>query len=157
MFIQTLQLPEDFKSAMPDWELVPEGQWLSGDFKKAIDPENKLVYANEILIRGKFNDDEYEDIACFVINKAKETRLVVIPGKESGFGTPMTIPDLNGDLKNEGAVLGMGLSKVSAGKVKTLAGEITIDTDGIGYGLYGKSGEMYYFKDGKFVVAETSD
>ena len=154
---QTLQLPEDFKSAMPGWELVSQEQWLSGDFQKAIDPDNKLVYANEIFIRGQFNNDDYEDIACFVINKDKETRLMVIPGKESGFGAPITIPDMNGNLKNEGAVLGMGLVKIPAGKVKTLEGEITIDTDGIGYGLYGKSGGLYYSKGGKFVQAQTGD
>lgn len=154
---QALQLPEDFKSAMPGWELVPQDKWLSGDFQKAIDPENKLVYANEIMIRGQFNNDDYEDIACFVINQDKKTRLVIIPGKESGFGKPIPITDLDGDVKNEGAVLGMGLSKKPAGKVKTLAGEITIDVDGIGYSRYGKAGGMYYSKGGKFVMVETAD
>jgi len=154
---QALQLPEDFKSAMPGWELVSQEQWLSGDFQKAIDPDNKLVYTDEILIRGQFNNDDYEDIACFVINKDKETRLVVIPGKESGFGTPITIPDMNSNLKNEGVVLGMGLVKIPAGKVKTLESEITIDTDGIGYSLYGKSGGVYYSKGGKFVSVQTGD
>lgn len=77
---------------MEGWDLVPPKKWMDGEFQKAIDPENKLVYEKQILVKGDFNGDGKEDFACFVINKANETRLVVFHQNRDTYGLPMTVP-----------------------------------------------------------------
>lgn len=135
---------------MKEWALVRPEKWLNGDFEKTINPDGRLKYEESIVVKGDFNGDGKEDCAGFFINKANEARLMVFHKTDDGYEA-IKVSD---EGKIEGKVcLGLGLSLQPAGKVSSYEGDKTVElkNPAFNYLVYGKSGKLMYYKDGKYV------
>lgn len=138
------------------WEVISRDKWLKDDFRKVIDPENKLVYEKEVVAKADFNGDGKEDCVAFMINKTQEVQLVAFHQGDDGYEV-IKISD-EGKMEGQGA-LGTGISIQPAGEVKTLDPDkpLVLENAGFNYGIYGKSSKVMYYKDGKYTEAFTGD